>query len=100
RSNVTVRRLASIFTTRRSPADSPSNRISVRPPILTMTTLLVSLTIPLTLIPAVGEGGPGADGTGAPGIGGGGSGVLGSGNGGGGSGLAGGVWGGRGGGAG
>src|SRR6266849_7902849 len=65
---VTTRRVESIRTTRISPICSPTVRISVRPPTLTITTDRMSPTIPVIAIPA-----PGNPGTLCPGRGGGGS---------------------------
>src|SRR6266849_2798882 len=65
---VTTRRVESIRTTRISPICSPTVRISVRPPTLTITTDRLSPTIPVIAIPA-----PGNPGTFCPGRGGGGS---------------------------
>src|SRR5712691_3870416 len=65
---VTTRRVESIRTTRISPICSPTVRISVRPPTLTITTDRLSPTMPVIAIPA-----PGNPGTPCPGRGGGGS---------------------------
>src|SRR2546425_872887 len=74
---VTTRRVRSIRTTRISPICSPTVRISVRPPTLTIATARLSPTIPVIAIPPPGNPGapcPGKGGGGScPGNGGGGS---------------------------